>query len=618
MRCRTRLVAFWVLALVMALFAGMGNAGAQSAKRALWDRLDVEIAIQPNGDFTVREISQVRFEGGTFTYGYRQIPSRRFVYLTDVAVAVDGTPLRRTGAPGGPGTFYRDDEDDTVNIRYFFPSPLEGKHTVVLRYRVQGGLRYYPGGDQLWWKAVYPDRKEAVAASRVTVTLPTAVNPQSLVAAAYGHPATWSVVDGGRRVVFEATDIPPGQELEVRVQFPEGLVRGGPAAWQRQEDFWAQWGPVLGALFLALIGVGFVLPVVLWYQWGRDAPVTLAAEYLSEPPDDLPPALVDVLVDEKVSGREILATLIDLARRGGVVIEQRRHARRLFKWNVAAPTEIVFHLIDPSKCRHPVEEETVRTLFQDRPTVSTVEFWRDRAWHRRIRELVKRYYDLAVEADLFTDNPAKVRRRWRALGFVISALGFLAGFIPIVASQGEVTQSAPFFMLVPFAGILVGFVWMAFAPHMPRKTKWGSEAAARWRAFKRYLENVRTYGDLDEVRARWEDYLPYAVALGVDKHFLRALPETSVSSPRWYHPAGASGPSLAPRTGSTLSAGFTDSLQAGSTRTAVGVQALSVSLASAIQTAATTFNAAGGRSGGFSGGGSSGGGGGGGGGGGFG
>lgn len=110
---------------------------ARSNKRFSWDRFDVEITVQPNGDFVVREINRVRFEGDTFTFGYREIPARRFVYLTDIAVTVDGQPLKRTGGAGGPGTFYRYAADeDTIGIRYFFPEPVIGLHTVVPEYRI--------------------------------------------------------------------------------------------------------------------------------------------------------------------------------------------------------------------------------------------------------------------------------------------------------------------------------------------------------------------------------------------------------------------------------------------------------------------------------------------------
>ncbi len=608
-----------VCLVVAAVFLGLlgGNdVAAQSGKRFSWDRFDVEIDIQPNGDFIVRETNEVRFEGGTFKFGYREIPARRFVYLTDIAVTFDGQPLRRTGGPGGPGTFYRYTADNnTIGIRYFFPEPVTGLHTIVLEYRVQGGLRYYEGGDQLWWKAVYPDRAAPVAASRVTVTLPVQVDPTALVVAAYGHPASWEIADGGRRVIFEAQDIPPGKELEVRVQFPNGIVEGSPAPWQQREDFWIRWGPVANVLIVTAVLFGFLLPLVLWYQRGRDAPVPLAAKYLSEPPDDLPPALVGLLVDEVAGGNEIMATLVDLARRGAIIMEERdKGTIKLLKWTLPQ-RDITFRLVDPSKCRHRVEEETVREIFGHQKTFSLSEIGaHPRTWQKRIKRLLDQYYKQGVEAGLFPAHPHRVRMTWMIVGFLVAALGFGSGFLVMMLTNRTATEYVPAIMIWIFGSIPMGMVWMFVGTKMPRKTKKGSEAAARWKAFKAYLRDLERYGEIKTAQERWEEYLPYAIALGVAKPFLEALPLTPLHTPRWYRsPHLSRGPSLAQRLGFGGSGSGGGGLQSTSTRLATGVQGLSAGLATAIQSAATSFSSAGGSSasGGFSGGGGGGGGGGG-------
>ena len=48
--------------------------------------------------------------------------------------------------------------------------------TFTLSYTVHGGLRYYEGGDQLWWKAIYGERSFAVQAGRVNVSVPAAIH----------------------------------------------------------------------------------------------------------------------------------------------------------------------------------------------------------------------------------------------------------------------------------------------------------------------------------------------------------------------------------------------------------------------------------------------------------
>lgn len=95
---------------------------------------------------------------------------------------------------------------------------------------------------------------------------------------------------------------------------------------RRSRSTWDTWGPLatlgfgaLGALFL--FG-GPALLYLLWYRLGRDKPVEVIADYLPEPPDDLPPGVAGVLLDEQVDMQDIIATLVDLARRKAISITE--------------------------------------------------------------------------------------------------------------------------------------------------------------------------------------------------------------------------------------------------------------------------------------------------------
>jgi len=66
-----------------------------------------------------------------------------------------------------------------------------------------------------------------------------------------------------------------------------------------------------------VLPIGFFLGMLLiWRRRGRDEPSAVYARYVSEPPSDLSPGLAGALIDEKVDTKEVIATIIDLARRG--------------------------------------------------------------------------------------------------------------------------------------------------------------------------------------------------------------------------------------------------------------------------------------------------------------
>jgi hypothetical protein len=66
---------------------------------------------------------------------------------------------------------------------------------------------------------------------------------------------------------------------------------------------------------------GPIAVYLLWYKRGRDVPVGVVPEYISEPPDDLPAPLVGTLVDEKADLPDIISTITDLGRRGVLRME---------------------------------------------------------------------------------------------------------------------------------------------------------------------------------------------------------------------------------------------------------------------------------------------------------
>lgn len=189
---------------------------------------------------------------------------------------------------------------------------------------------------------------------------------------------------------------------------------------------------------------------------------------------------------------------------------------------------------------------------------------------------------------------------------------------------------------MPFAAFgVVGLVQLVAAGRMPRRTEVGVLAAARWRAFGRYLKERWSKGEVVSRADRFEPYLPYAIALGADREWVRRFAEAGAPAPDWYTwdtpPARYHGPPRDRPAGDADLASPTDALgdaaagergglsglQQLSDGGALGLQRLSDGLVEMLNSASQTLSTGG--SGGWSGGGggSSGGGGGGGGSGGF-
>jgi hypothetical protein len=79
---------------------------------------------------------------------------------------------------------------------------------------------------------------------------------------------------------------------------------------------------------------------------------------------------------------------------------------------------------------------------------------------------------------------------------------------------------------------------------MPRKTPEGAEAAAKWNAFKRYLDDIEKYEKLDEAKGVFDKFLPFAVAFGLERSWVNKFAAVNAPMPEWYgtpYPAGIPG-----------------------------------------------------------------------------
>ncbi|HHB90661.1 MAG TPA: DUF2207 domain-containing protein, partial [Anaerolineae bacterium] len=571
--------------IIVILLAGLGNAAWAQEKQVDWDRVDVAIQVHDDGTFTVEEIIQVTFWGEDFTYGYRDIPAE-YVDFIDEFQVWDETGTYEEGIESGDRWFL---VDDTVGglytVTWHFPPISNTIRTFHLRYRVHGGLRVYPGGDQLWWKAVFPDRDGPVASSTVTVTTPAAIQ----VYDAYFVPAEMTLLDE-HTVQFRATEpVPPGVSFEVRVQWPHGVIPATPAPWQAAADAAAaeaerraRWNPII-ALGLIFGSIGFFLLGVLslfllWYLRGRD-PGAAPIAYLPEPPSDLPPALAGQLVDGVAKPRHVLATILDLANRGILDIEEMPKRQHV-------PQNYRFHLRGDFPQQLPRFERLALRTFMGRSQTRTL---RDveKSFPKHWKRMMEAQEEALVERGLFPHPPSQTIRRinWiGALMWAVAAIFFVLVLFDVLPRRG-LSQSLVFWPMG--ALMLTGILFFATARFMIPRTPKGREEAARWRAFRRYLAELKDLDETPPAVERLDRFLAYAVAFGVEKSFLEEVEKTGAATwhPTWYHPSTSGGQGSSGGLGSVA-----QSAASGSSHMGSSLASMSAGLVTMLATASSSLS----------------------------
>jgi uncharacterized membrane protein YgcG len=631
---RYRLTALLLLLSVIVFGA---THSVQAADRSWdWTRWDVVISSidTTRNTFHVTETHVIHVTSGTFNGGDRGVDLGRVTGIDKVKVTDGSTPLQLVNGssadncPTTRGIFCVFTANNERVIYYNFVAATSAGQTRTIRieYDVHGALRSYPGGDQLWWSPLASRRDFYVYASTATVQMPA--NTPIDMLAAYGP---WTHRQSGNNAIFELTGrLGLNEEAEIRVQYPHNGDMA-PAAWQagfdNQQALVEQLGPVisLGSIALTiLLSIGGPLFVLIRYAThGRDPNPVVVPEYLTEPPSSDPPGIAGTLIDEKADMVDIMATLIDLARRGYIVIEQQE-SQGFFNRS----PEFIFHRTEPTQNAadatltapmplRSFERILINGIFEGVSTRKLSDL--RNKFYTTIPTIKSNLYEEVVAANYFDKSPESTRSLWGFLG-IAAIFGAGGLFFVALGSNSPLIKSFPTLPLPLFGLVVTGFAMIFMSRIMPAKTPLGSQEAAKWKAFRHYLANIKKYTDVTQAADQFEKYIGYAVAFGLDKAWIRTFSDALTSMPNWYYPTYLGGywhggyHSGVNRSGELFSGSspnMSGSLNSVSNDMTQGLNAMSSGLTTLLNSASSTMNSqpsSSGSGGGSSGGGSSGGG----------
>src|SRR5689334_4157489 len=158
------------------------------------------------------------------------------------AYRADNTPIDlNQGKLGPPRTFQVLDQGGSQRIIWFYSGAVNApaRKTMVIKYTVTGGLRYYTGGDQLWWDPFLPNRSAGrINQARLTVQVPSNIDLTAAGANAVTFPAGAGRVQvSPQQAVFTASSpLNPSDQFEAQLTWPHGLIPGTAPPWQAADD----------------------------------------------------------------------------------------------------------------------------------------------------------------------------------------------------------------------------------------------------------------------------------------------------------------------------------------------------------------------------------------------
>jgi uncharacterized membrane protein YgcG len=533
-----------------------------------WKSLDVDLTIAPDGTLGVEEEQTLVVDKGYLYHGYRQIPWLYLDRVTGVAVWEGERAFKSSADPSeycyvvednagqgnwldfdGTQVVIHEDRAGSTLVEWAFPALTAGDEaTFKLRYTVLGAVRVLTDAQEIAWTAVFADRDVEVEAASVQLRLPPGVNADVVTV----EGGTTAVQSDGTLRVTRNTPVPAGEAWSVRVRLPVNATTAEKPDWQysleqaleagrarmeaeRQAAVSrARWQLALGVLSCMIPIVGLLGVLAAWYLWGRDRPAPVVAQYLTEPPSDLPPGVVAYLVDEKPTTKGVLADLLNLATLGLISVDLRQADFTVaLNWGQKVGDNEVVRVADGEEVSLEKHERTLFNILADaiQQTNQPTPFSRVQPTFTRALPTI---YEQMGEATTryFSMRPEKAQRRWQRIGISIVILAGVLGVVSLcaMASVGPV-------VCAPSVGLaLVGLMLMGASRWMPQRTTAGVEEAERWRAFQRYLKNLKQYGGVKEAQEVLDRYFPYAVALDVEEIVLQQAEKMGAQVPIWMVP----------------------------------------------------------------------------------
>ncbi len=478
------------------------------------------VTISQSGKALVTERLNIQFEGEwhgihrTIPVEYPGPRGTNYTLFLDIRSVTDGS--------GNKLKYESHASKGFRDLKIYIPDAVDSEKVVQIEYAVENGIRYFENYDEFYWNVTGNDWPVPIDHASAFVRLPPntagSLRAQAFTGA-YGSAGRESTAEvNGADVTFETTAaLPMRGGLTIDVYIPKGMLKQpGPLT----RLFWfLESNPII---FLPFVTLGVMY--LVWSRWGRDPDPGMSVAPLYEPPKNLSPAEAGTLIDDQIDPRDITSTLVDLAVRGYVKIEEVDEKVLLFHRK-----DYVFHLLKPR------------------------EEWKNLAPHERV--MLENIY---AGGGTQTRLSSLKNQFYRALPLIrtdiISSLRSKGVYLLDPDSANAYSIVAAIVILVPFAlaqftgyanffnsiGSLIvallvsALIWWLFARRMTAKTVQGGRTLVAVLGLQEFMNRV----EADRLKRMppdtFEKFLPYAMALGVEHTWAQKFAGIVQNPPQWY------------------------------------------------------------------------------------
>jgi len=442
---------------------------------------------------------------------------------------------------------------------------LTGKQTYVIRYRVEGVVMDYGEGPEIYWNVNGGQWDTAILETKAEIVSDFGkIEKTECFAGNSGSQVKNCVSEfSENKAVFESNqELGMGKELTIVAQISKNnLLRGPTKAEKIFRLIRDNWGYVVAIIPLLVMGY-------FWWKKGRDRRyINDNVFYIEEGAEErstklfernplstvyqkiegLSPVQVGMIIDEKVDLNDVVAEIVDLARRGFLKIEKIEKkgifGKVDYKMVGTGPSrsgaskgelkeyqrfllESIFGNVSEVKLNPPPTPPLTRRGEIKKFGVvgeKKISELKDK-FYVHLPKLIEKVEESLVSEKCFSEKPSKTKGKWWGVlaGINFAVMGLNAWFLVTTYNPGPI------------------FVWMVLlAPSVILASKMVAKTAKGYNYYRQavslrwFIEKGKWREEIAEKKLFLSEVLPLAITLGVVKKLAKEMEGLGVGSPEY-------------------------------------------------------------------------------------
>lgn len=550
-----------------------------TAKEYEIPQIRVEVTINTDGTVRITEHRTYVFDG-SFSWADYRLPKQGFSAISDIQISENGQALINENSEA-KGTFMVEESDDSIRYSWYFNADDE-ERTFTISYTLEDAVVIGPEWSEFFWNYISADREKSTENLDISINLPETIASDSLYGWTRGlaqqidlqkTPGTYSVrvqnIDDDEfvkvRTVFPTSVFNQSQVEVTNTDFSLKWAQNDEEAYQKklalqkeQDAYLAQIGRQVN---IAILILSLIVFYVLYRKYGkRHSTSRFSSRETIMIPDRTRPAPVGWLTSNRqISGGQVMATFLDLARRGYFKIQEE-------------PPEEGFFASDPTFSIERTDQPFQDDLLEwEKILIEFVE--------EQLEEDNHKLHEIFKETTWFSDWKNRFKEFCFAQGWIdlesytgaywntgLQLLLVTAGIAVAVLTEGNAVISTLFTVAITITASIMSLAII-------RRTEKGEEVYHQWKNYREGLKNASEYTIKSD---KLDQHFIYAVAMGVGKKPIEKLfNSTQNAAPTfaWFVFTGSDGrfPASIASTFSTL--GATGAASAGGAAGGAGASA---------------------------------------------